>query len=114
MTEPRARERALHVANERIEPTYGREAANRAGDTLLDDDLWTWLATATDRAEDMRSSRALDLAVDVDDHEADDALLGHIDRAQQHLAAARDRRRDELLQDELDDYPERANGGDSS
>ena len=97
----RAVERAKEIAWEQVAEAYHEGASEAAEDVLLEDDLWQWLVVAADRAEDMESYRALDLNHDDERH---DELRGHLTHAQAHLVSARDLRRDELLDEVLDEY----------
>ncbi len=111
MTNGPAREQAAELAEERIAPVYGEGAADRAEAALVDDDLWCWLAAAADRAADMEVYRALDINEDDQRH---DEIRGHLERAHGHLSQARDLRRDDLLEDALDDYDPEDLAGESA
>lgn len=97
----RAVERAKTVAWDVIAPRYHEGAAEAAENALLEDDLWTWLVAAAERAEKMETYRRLELNADDQRH---DEIRSHLGRAHGHLSQARNRRRDELLADALDEY----------
>lgn len=97
----RAEVQAEEIAWDYVAIAYDIETAEAVEAELLEDDLWRWLATSSSRAEDMETYRALNLTEDDLEH---DELRGHLERAHGHLISARDRRRDELLQELLEEY----------
>ena len=106
----RAVERAKTVAWDVIAPRYHEGAAEAAENALLEDDLWTWLVAAAERAEEMETYRRLELDSDDQRH---DEIHGHLGRAHGHLSQARDRRRDDLLDAALDEFdPDALSPGD--
>ena len=97
----RAEVQAEEIAWDYVAIAFDIETAEAVEAELLEDDLWRWLATSSSRAEDMETYRALNLTEDDLEH---DELRGHLERAHGHLISARDRRRDELLQELLEEY----------
>jgi hypothetical protein len=97
----RAEVQAEEIAWDHVAVAYDIETAEAVEAALLEDDLWRWLAVASSRADDMETYRSLDIT---EDDQAHDELRGHLEKAHGHLLGARDRRRDELLDELLEEY----------
>jgi len=97
----RAEVQAEEIAWDYVAVAYDIETAETVEAALLEDDLWRWLAVASDRSEDMETYRALDVTEDDQRH---DEIRGHLQKAHGHLIGARELRRDELLEELLEDY----------